>query len=211
LDWMSSAGPGARRPGRAAATRRAAFSSGSTGRTRGVDALAPLTSSPTPESIVQADRLGEGDRVMAVLPFHYSFGASVLQTHLACGGTVVNRQALSCSRTGVQRMSRRAAPASRCAEHYQILLRKSRFKEFELPDLKWLHRRRKLQAPSCASCARRSRGAPVRHVPPRKRRPGSRSCLVRSGRSSGSVGKGIPASRCVCSTSEASRRLRTGR
>jgi acyl-CoA synthetase (AMP-forming)/AMP-acid ligase II len=39
-------------------------------------------------SIVRYLGIGEGDRALAILPFHYCYGKSVLQTHLLAGGSV---------------------------------------------------------------------------------------------------------------------------
>ena len=124
------------------------FSSGSTGKPRGV-VLSHRNFIANTESIVQAIGLGEGDRAMAVLPFHYSFGASVLQTHLACGGTVViDKRFLFPDRVLQRMVETRCTGFAGVPSHYQILLRKSRFKEIELPDLKWLQQAGgKLQAP----------------------------------------------------------------
>jgi len=86
------------------------------------------------ESIVQAIGLGEGDRAMAVLPFHYSFGASVLQTHLASGGAVViDKRFLFPDRVLQRMVETRCTGFAGVPSHYQILLRKSRFKEIDLP------------------------------------------------------------------------------
>ncbi len=100
-------------------------------------------------SIVAAIGLTERDRAMAVLPFHYSFGASVLQTHLAVGGTVVIDKRFLFPDKVLQRMiETRCTGFAGVPSHYQILLRKSCFKQMEFPDLRWLQQAGgKLQAP----------------------------------------------------------------
>src|SRR5207253_1917792 len=83
--------------------------------------------------------LTERDRAMAVLPFHYSFGASVLQTHLAVGGTVVIDKRFLFPDKVLQRMiETRCTGFAGVPSHYQILLRKSCFKQMGFPDLRWL-------------------------------------------------------------------------
>ena len=114
------------------------FSSGSTGKPRGV-VLSHRNFIANTESIVQAIGLGADDRAMAVLPFHYSFGASVLQTHLAVGGTVViDKRFLFPDRVLQRMVDARCTGFAGVPSHYRILLRKSRFKQMEFPDLKWL-------------------------------------------------------------------------
>src|SRR5205085_5137514 len=104
------------------------FSSGSTGKPRGV-MLSHRNFIANTGSIVEAIGLSASDRAMAVLPFHYSFGASVLQTHLAVGGTVVIDKRFLFPDKVLQRMiETRCTGFAGVPSHYQILLRKSRFK-----------------------------------------------------------------------------------
>jgi acyl-CoA synthetase (AMP-forming)/AMP-acid ligase II len=44
---------------------------------------------PVAHSIVEYLDLTSADRIMAILPFHYCFGTSLLHTHLRVGGSVV--------------------------------------------------------------------------------------------------------------------------
>ena len=114
------------------------FSSGSTGKPRGV-MLSHRNFVANTESIVQALGLTADDRAMAVLPFHYSFGASVLHTHLAVGGTVViDKRFLFPDRVLQRMVETRCTGFAGVPSHYQILLRRSRFKQMELPDLRWM-------------------------------------------------------------------------
>lgn len=124
------------------------FSSGSTGKPRGV-MLSHRNFIANTDSIVQAIGLTSVDRALAVLPFHYSFGASVLQTHLAVGGSVVIDKRFLFPDKVLQRMAEtRCTGFAGVPSHYQILLRKSRFKEMEFPDLRWMQQAGgKLQAP----------------------------------------------------------------
>jgi long-chain acyl-CoA synthetase len=64
------------------------FTSGSTGTPRGVVHTFRNISANS-RSIVEYLALGPDDRAMAILPFHYTYGRSVLQTHLLVGGSVV--------------------------------------------------------------------------------------------------------------------------
>ncbi|HEX4382628.1 MAG TPA: AMP-binding protein [Myxococcales bacterium] len=114
------------------------FSSGSTGKPRGV-MLSHANLTANTESIAAALELNASDRAMQVLPFHYSFGASVLQTHLLVGGTVVVDKRFLFPDKVLQRMiETRCTGFAGVPSHYQILLRKSSFKQLQFPDLRWL-------------------------------------------------------------------------
>lgn len=64
------------------------YTSGSTGEPRGVR-LSHLNIRSNTQSIVEYLGLSAADRVMVVLPFHYVYGLSLLQTHVAVGGALV--------------------------------------------------------------------------------------------------------------------------
>src|SRR5205085_1843755 len=114
------------------------FSSGSTGRPRGV-MLSHRNLSSNTESILSALGIDSDDRVMAVLPFHYSFGASILHTHLAVGASIVIDRRFMFPDKVLQRMiDTRCTGFAGVPSHYQILLRRSQFKSMKFPDLRWL-------------------------------------------------------------------------
>ncbi len=64
------------------------YTSGSTGRPKGV-MLSHANICSNTESIVDYLGLTPEDRVMAVLPFHYVYGKSLLNTHVCVGASVV--------------------------------------------------------------------------------------------------------------------------
>jgi len=64
------------------------YTSGSTGKPRGAT-LSHLNIVSNTRSIVQYLGLTADDRIMVVLPFHYIYGKSLLNTHFFVGGSVV--------------------------------------------------------------------------------------------------------------------------
>ena len=64
------------------------YTSGSTGKPKGAT-LRHANIVANTHSIVQYLQLSPYDRVMVVLPFHYVYGKSLLNTHVAAGGSVV--------------------------------------------------------------------------------------------------------------------------
>ena len=114
------------------------FSSGSTGKPRGV-MLSHKNLIANTDSILDSIGIQAADRVMAVLPFHYTFGASVLHTHLAVGAAVVIDKRFLFPDKVLQRMvETRCTGFAGVPSHYQILLRRSQLKTMKLPDLKWM-------------------------------------------------------------------------
>lgn len=128
-----------------------AFTSGSTGIPKAVMVTHENIQSNT-EDIVNYLRLTDQDRVMAVLPFSYCFGLSLLHSHLRVGGSIVlsssfmfpekvldEMEALGCTNFA-------GVPST-----YQILLRKTRFARRRFSSLRLLQQAGgKLPAPIIA-------------------------------------------------------------
>lgn len=114
------------------------FTSGSTGVPKGVMVSHQNIACNT-RDIAAYLGLTPADTVMAVLPFHYCYGASLLHSHLSVGGTVVINNDFTFPETVLQDMlARNCTGFAGVPSTYQILLRKSRFAQVPFPALRWL-------------------------------------------------------------------------
>jgi acyl-CoA synthetase (AMP-forming)/AMP-acid ligase II len=76
---------------------------------------------------------------MVVLPFHYCFGLSILHSILAAGGSLVlNNQFMYPEAVLADMQAKECTGLAGVPSTYQILLRKSRFKQIQFPALRWL-------------------------------------------------------------------------
>jgi acyl-CoA synthetase (AMP-forming)/AMP-acid ligase II len=114
------------------------FTSGSTGRPRGV-MVSHRNIIANTASIVAYLGLGCHDRVMAVLPFYYCFGTSLLHTHLRVGGSLVIDDRFMYPNKVLGRMQETGCTGfAGVPSHYQILLRSSSLKQMRFPALRWV-------------------------------------------------------------------------
>jgi acyl-CoA synthetase (AMP-forming)/AMP-acid ligase II len=114
------------------------FTSGSTGEPKGVMVTHRNIECNT-RDIVAYMGLTPADRVMVVLPFHYCFGLSLLHSHLMAGASLVlNNQFLYPEKVLEDIAARECTGLAGVPSTYQILLRKSRFKNRQFPALRWL-------------------------------------------------------------------------
>ena len=124
------------------------YTSGSTGDPRGA-MLSHLNIVTNTRSIVDYLGLTAQDRIMVVLPFAYVYGKSLLNTHMAVGGTVIIDNRFLFPNVVLQTMQERAATGfSGVPSTYAILLGKSAVRKMEFPALRYLTQAGGAMAPS---------------------------------------------------------------
>lgn len=113
------------------------FTSGSTATPKGVELSAANVIAST-EALLRALPLSAADRTLAVLPFHYCYGLSVLHTHLRAAATLVlcasdyPAAIVECLR------AERITGLPGVPSMFEILLRRSSIFDEPLPELRWL-------------------------------------------------------------------------
>ena len=114
------------------------FTSGSTGTPCGVMVSHKNIVANT-TSIIECLRLTARDSVMAVLPFHYCFGTSLLHTHLRVGGTIVLESRFMYPEVVLNRLAESGCTGfAGVPSHFQILLRNSNLAARTFPSLRYV-------------------------------------------------------------------------
>jgi len=91
------------------------------------------------ESIITYLRLTDKDRVMAVLPFFYSYGNSIMLTHFAVGGSmVVNQNFLYPNVILEEMVAQEVTGLSGVPSTFAILLNRSAIQNYSFPKLRYI-------------------------------------------------------------------------
>lgn len=124
--------------GEAGAPALVLFTSGSTGEPRGV-VLSHANVIANTTSILASLPIRRDDRMMVVLPFYYSFGASLLFTHVRAGACLVVNNGFMFADRVLEEMQREACTAfAGVPSTYQILLRRSSLPKLTFPALRYV-------------------------------------------------------------------------
>jgi len=114
------------------------YTSGSTGRPKGV-MLTHLNLVANTRSIVDYLALTGEDRVLVVLPFHYVYGKSLLNTHVAVGGAVIVDNRFVYPKVVLKRMQDEAATGfAGVPSTFSILLGRTPFARMAFPALRYV-------------------------------------------------------------------------
>jgi long-chain acyl-CoA synthetase len=114
------------------------YTSGSTGRPRGA-VLRHSNLVANTRSIVGYLELSADDRIFVVLPFHYVYGKSLLNTHVAVGGRVVIENRFLYPQQALDHLEREEATGlSGVPSTFAILLNKSNMATRALPSLRYV-------------------------------------------------------------------------
>lgn len=114
------------------------YTSGSTGDPKGAT-LTHANLVANTRSIVEYLNLRTDDRLVVVLPFHYVYGKSLLNTHVAAGGSIVIENSFLFPQKALDTLERTGATGfSGVPSTFAILLNRSNFATREFPNLRYV-------------------------------------------------------------------------
>ncbi len=114
------------------------YTSGTTGSPKGVT-LTHRNLQTNTDSILKYLCLSASDSIVNVLPFYYSYGNSIIHTHLATGGKLVLENSLLYPHQVMRRIeTERATGFSGVPSTYSLLINRVNLNEFDLSSLRYI-------------------------------------------------------------------------
>ncbi|MDI6780751.1 MAG: AMP-binding protein [bacterium] len=114
------------------------YTSGTVGKPKGV-MLTHLNLRSNAESIVEYLHLTSDDKIMVVLPFFYSYGNSLLLTHILAGGTlIISHQFVFLNKMLEMMIEEKATGFAGVPSSYAMLLHKSNVRGLKFPHLRYM-------------------------------------------------------------------------
>lgn len=114
------------------------YTSGTTGKSKGV-MLSHKNLISNAESIISYLNLTSKDSVMVILPFYYSYGNSLLTTHIRVGGTLVIDNRFLYPNVILDAMMKEGVTGfAGVPSNYAILLKKSAIHSYKFPKLRYV-------------------------------------------------------------------------
>jgi len=114
------------------------YTSGTTGSPKGVTLSHSNLASNT-QSIIEYLGLTHKDSIVSVLPFYYSFGNSIMHTHLAVGGKLVLESNFMYPHKTLEKMvDEKVTGFSGVPSTYALLLGRTKLKEYDFSKLRYM-------------------------------------------------------------------------
>jgi len=114
------------------------YTSGTTGNPKGVT-LSHKNLVSNIQSILSYLKLTEKDRILNVLPFYYTYGNSVLHTHLAVGGSIVLENSMMYPNRILEKMvSENVSGFSGVPSTFSLLLGRTNLSEYDLSSVRYM-------------------------------------------------------------------------